>query len=92
MHTALTANDVRVVKMLCEVALTTTVTMRVTASLAEVAEASAIVSDRVWQEGLVVDKYVSFTDKVVLMHGGEKPDLKIVQEKGLVFNGSVRCV
>ena len=85
MYTALTANDVRAVKMLCEAALTVTVTMRVTASLAEVAEAFF---ERVQQEGVVVDKFVSFTDEVMLMHGGEKPDLNTLQEECLVFNGS----
>jgi len=84
--TALAAGDAHVVKMLYEAARTTTVCMRVTASLAEVAEASAKFSERVRHEGVVVDNFVSFTDKVMLMHGEKKPDLKTLVAKNLVFN------
>lgn len=70
---ALEAGDVGGVKMLYEAALTTTVCMRVMASLAEVAEASTKFSERVRQEvSVVVDNFVSFTDMVMLMHSNTK--------------------
>ena len=89
---ALEKGDLGEVKMLYEAALTTTVCMRVTASLAEVAEASAKFSERMRQEGsVVVDNFVSFTDKIMLMYSdtkkNKKPELKDLQSKNLVFNG-----
>ena len=79
---ALAACDVERVRMLYECALTTTVCMRVTASLAEVVEASVEFAERVRVEALVVvDNFVTFTGKVMLMYGGKKPDLVNLTKK-----------
>jgi hypothetical protein len=90
---ALGEENVERCKMLFECALTTTICVRVSGSLAELAELSSKFSERVRADTSVsTDSFFTFADKVVLMSaetGDGKPHLADLQKKKIRYNNAL---
>ena len=88
---AIRQGDITCLKLLYQCALSTTICMRVSSDEAELAEASAKVSERIRSEQqVVIDNFVTFSRKALVISGNKaKPDLKVLTQKGIRFNGGL---
>ena len=88
---AIRQGDINCLKLLYQCALSTTICMRVSSDEAELAEASAKVSERIRSEQqVVIDNFVTFSRKALVISGNKaKPDLKVLTQKGIRFNGGL---
>ena len=87
---ALTKGDLERVRLLYQCALTTTISLRVSTDKQEIAEASSKFSERIRAEQKVlVDNFVTFSGKLMLIAGSSKPDLKDLVEKQIRYNSGL---
>ena len=87
---AVSKEDVVRARLLYECALTTTICVRVSTDTQEIAEASAKCSERVRSEAkVVVDNFVTFSQKVLMIAGSAKPELKFLVDKEIRYNGGL---